>query len=61
MDNPSVDMKSRGKISLTKQDDWTKLFLWAFVFLTGQFISSALRLSLDMPVYLHELYKEPIG
>lgn len=61
MDIPSMDTKSRGKIGLTTQDDWIKLFLWASVFLTEQFISSALRLFLDTPVFLYELYKNLVG
>lgn len=51
----SMDTKFRGKINSTEQDDRTKLFLRASISLTGQLISSDARLSLDMPISLHEL------
>lgn len=51
----SMDTKFRGKINSTEQDDRTKLFLRASISLTGQLISSDPRLSLDMPISLHEL------
>lgn len=55
VDIPSTRTKSRGKFNFTKQNDWTKLFLWVSVFLTGWLMSSAAELSQDMPVYLYEL------
>lgn len=48
MDIPSMHTKSGAKVTFTKQDDRTKLFLWVSVFLTGQLISG--ELSQDIPV-----------